>query len=339
MENKLGLFIIFLVFSGGLLLANNFFDFQKMLTGNMVSTGTINITILPRPGAEEPTIVTPTVSGGGGSTFGGEELISIDPKSIKILLKDIDIFKQPFKITNNNKNLLKLVFESNLKDIIIFSEERINLMPRESKSIELIFQSKPNTKKGVHTGKILIKNNGVVIKEISVIVEIETTQKLFDLTMNILPEYKTIKSSENLPVIITIFDIAGIGKSEVNLEYQIKDFSGNILNGLEENLTIENQMSFTKLINIPWNTKAGEYVVDVILRKGATVSTTSQVFTVSGELYEEKPLSNNNLSVILIILIIALFIATLVIISKFKRLAKNSKIHKKTHNFKIKRKV
>ena len=115
------------------------------------------------------------------------------------------------------------------------------------------------------------------------------------------------------------------GEEVVDLEYVIKDFNGNIVSSISEELTIDGQISFTKLIDIPFGLKPGEYVIAIILKSGNTVSTTSHLFSISEEAIEEIPFSRGSLMILLLIIIGALTTTLINVIYRFKKINTHKK--------------
>jgi Sec-independent protein translocase protein TatA len=283
----------------------------------------------------EETPVTPPTPGspGGGGSSGGstttpvsKEKFSVDKELIKISTKVGETFKVSLKIKNLGSEESTFSLESNLKDKLIFSEEKFSIKPQEEKTIELTFYSTKEVKPDVYPGEISISSQGE-IKKIPIIFEIESKQVLFDISLDIPSKYKEIFPGEDLLIQLTLFNLGEVGKVDVSVNYVIKDFEGNTISENDEMIAVETQASFSRTIKLPSGIKPGEYVVATNVKYGNSVGTSSNIFRVKGE--EKSKLWNNSLFLALIGIIIIIIVIIIIFEYEHRKLGSSIKKYNK----------
>jgi len=250
-------------------------------------------------------VETPSGRGGGGGSVVTEKDFFVDQAVVKVLLKQEESFKTSLKIKNteNTSQNFQLSLSPSLDGLIFLSENNFSLKKGEEKIIFLIFSSDENTLLGVHTGNLEIKGEGKT-KEIPVIFSIKSKEVLFDVSLDIPLEYKEILSGEELVLQLTLFNLADIGKTDVSIEYIVKDFEGNTLVEESEVVTVETQVSFSKTIKLPLDVELGDYLAIVQVRYGDSLGSSSDMFHVIGELEIGKLEANKYFIIVLFVLII-----------------------------------
>ncbi len=287
------------------------------------------------------TPVTPVVEGGGGG--GGaavEKDFSIDPELIKVVIKQGETFKIPVKIKNlaNKEQAFEIELGKSLTDMILISETSFSLKVGEEKSIYITFVSNEKTEPGVYTGNIKVKTP-YKTKEISIIDTIKSTKVLFDISLDIPPKYKEILAGEELLLQSTLFNLGEVGKTDVSIEYIIKDFEGNTIIQESEVVAVETQVSFSKFFKMPSDIKKGDYVAISQARYDGSLGSSSAIFRI---VEKETPKLNTGMIIFIIIIILLILIIILVMkfgIDKFKKLDKDI-IDKRSYVYKnIEKKV
>jgi hypothetical protein len=224
--------------------------------------------------------VTGTSSGAGGSTEQkASGNIQIDKEIIKVKIKPEQEFNVSFTIKNNFSGSLDFNLETNLKDLLKFSEEKFSINSKNSKEIVLIFKASNKTNLGVYSGKITIKTS-IQTLEIPVILEVESQKVLFDISLDIPSEYKEIIPGNDLLLQVTIFNIGSLENVETSVNYLIKDLEGEVISSQEEKITVKDQLTFSKRINIPGTVKLGTYVAAIQVSYDNTLGTSSDIFRV-----------------------------------------------------------
>ena len=288
--NKPATILIYnLAFSDPRILKDGTVCSASICTQNSYSGGTLsfNVTEFSVYSAEEtPTETVTTVIGGGGG--GGTRIIEkpiffeVDKEIIKIQLKIGEKLSLPLKISNKHTISLDFSIESNLNELLSFSETNFSIEKGQSKEILLAFHAKENFDPGVYSGKIIIKTKEST-KEILLIIEVKTKKVIFDVSLDILPKYKEIFAGEKIVFQITIFNLGEVKEAEVLINYLIKDFEGNTLHSKEETITIENQASFSRTIKTPENIKPEDYLLVIQTKYDGTVGTASEIFRIKNK--------------------------------------------------------
>jgi len=278
------------------------------------SEGSISLTVNAPEGEPEPGPITaPTTGGigGGGGTTEERSKIIVTPEKIKTSVKVNEISKQRLTVTNIGRKSTQVTAEViAIKDILGISQRSFLLNPGENKVLVLeIFTEEP----GGSTGQLVIstKDQRIVIP---IIIEAETQQVLFDLSIDLKP--KTLHPGEELSVFATLFNLYEVGLVDVNIKYSIKDFTNNIILEKEETITMENQATFSKTFTLPKSIKPEEHVLIVQATHGETVGTASESFLV---IKVETP-KEFNIYYVLIPLTILLIILILILMYKKRSL-------------------
>lgn len=251
-------------------------------------------------------------SGGGGGGALVEKDFSVDTEIIKVMTR----IGESFKISIRIKNLADIgqSFEvhvsPSLKGLVFLSEESFYLKGGEEKSIELTFVSGKETKLGVYTGRLEIKTS-YKTKWIPIIYSIKSKMVLFDVSLDIPVEYKEIFPGEELLLQLTLFNLGEVGKTDVSIEYIIKDFEGNIITEQKDIVSVETQVSFSKTIKMPSTIKPGDYVAIAQVRYDTSFGSSSAIFHV---VEKEKPEIKTIYSVVMIVVLTLVMIVLLLLI-------------------------
>ena len=292
----------------GSVCASSICTFESYSGGNLK----FNVTGFSIYSAEEtPITETVTVStGGGGGTIVIEKpvIFEMDKELIKVQLKLGEKLSIPLNISNKHTTSLDFNIESNLNELLSFSETNFSIEKGQSKDILLSFYAKKDFEPGVYTGKIIIKTKEV-IKEIPLIIEVKTEKVIFDVSLNIPLKYKEIFAGEKIVFQITIFNLGEVKEAEVLINYFIKDFEDNIIYSKEKTITVENQASFLRTIKTPKNLSSGEYIIAVETRYDRTVGTASDVFRIKmKETFLDKYIIYVIFTLIILIIILIIII-------------------------------
>ncbi len=235
-----------------------------------------NVTSFSVYSAEETPVTLPAApptGGGGGRGIGFE----VTPKKIEVRMKQGKVFKTILKIKNLGKSPQNFTInKAGLEDFLIIKEKEIILNPGEEKEINLIFIASTAS---THTGKLIISIKGAK-KEIPILLEVKSRILLFDVILKIPPKYKNIQANESLTFDVRIFDLGEMGKTNLSLEYYIKDFEGGTIVKEKENITIETQVSFSKTLRLPKDIPDGQYLAGVDVKYDISLSTASDTFNV-----------------------------------------------------------
>src|SRR3989344_3892635 len=252
---------------------------------------------------------TTTGGGGGGATTKSiKKDFSVEPILIKIVLKQGESFKTSIRIQNTEKTpqSFDISVSPSLKDILSISETSVTLQPDEEKVIYLNFISNNSTEPNVYTGNIEVKTP-YKTKQVPVIATIKSEKILFDVSLDIPIDYKEVLAGEELVFQITLFNLGEKEKSDVELEYIVKNFQGELIVEQKETVTLENQDSFSRTIKLPKEIPSGDYVAIVQAKYQNSVGSSSVMFHVS-EKESLKFVKNKYFFVILIVVVLLILI-------------------------------
>lgn len=261
--------------------------------------------------------------GGGGAAAGGggggggiplplkeEEKkggdFSVSPSSIKeeLLLNGA----KTKTITIKNTGDVALAFSLNvitITDMVLLSDTSFSLSPGEEKIIEANLIGK---KLGSYIGEIKIEADGI-IKSISVVIEVESEQALFDAKMDIPSAYMEVKPGDELKTQITLLNIGPPKKVDVTATYIIKDKKGNVVYESSETFAVEKQTSFAKSFKIPKYLEPGDYIAIVEVRYENSFAVSSELFRVISEKSVVQQIAKSKpLAVVFVIFIAFVFL-------------------------------
>src|SRR3989338_7090015 len=169
--------------------------------------------------------------------------------------------------------------------------DSLNLIVNESKDVIWNVKNPGNLQSIKANGKI--SRNGTaklyLEKDNEKILIFDSTKQLFDVNVEVLPDYKKILQGEELLIQIVLFNLRGFGSADVNVKYYIKDPNGNLVAAEEETVTVETQAKFIRKLLIPSDLKPGAYVAFVeVTTPDGLVGTSSDSFEVRAR-FEEGP--------------------------------------------------
>lgn len=278
---------------------------RESYTGNTLK---FNVTSFSVYSAEETPseVPVPTPSGGGGVTKKVKEF-TIDKEFIKIQSKIGETIQIDLKIENPTDSTFEFNISKNFEDLLFISEESFTLKPGEEKNISLIFFSTNETPVGVYVGEITVKGNSIT-KLIPIIFEVESKNVLFDVSLNVPPEYKNLFAGKELLVQLTLFNIGDIERGDVLITFIIKDFNGKTILTKEEIVTVETQQaSLSRILKLPKDIALGSYVVIAEIRYDGSVGTSSDTFHIKEHIYKNKFFIISFVILIILIIIIIIF--------------------------------
>lgn len=153
----------------------------------------------------------------------------------------------------------------------------------------------------------------------------DSEKPLFDVNVEVLPEYKKIYQGDELLLQIVLFNLKGFGAFDVNVAYSIKDEDGNIIAAEEEIVAVETQAKLIRKLLIPSDIKPGTYKAFVEVKSGESlIGTSSDLFEVQARYVKEHPPEYRYIAYGLGALAV-LSIAVLVLVLVLKRIKKTKK--------------
>lgn len=206
--------------------------------------------------------------------------------------------------------------------------DNLNLVVNESKNIAWNLRN-PGSLKSLKASGAISRNGTAKVyiqKDSEKVLIFDSTKQLFDVNVEVLPDYKRIFQGDELLIQIILFNLRGFGSADVNVKYSIKDTKGNLMAAQEETITVETQAKFIRKLLIPPDLKPGTYVTFVeVETPDDLIGTSSDLFEVTVKYEEKYPLQLRyyilGLSGMVILIIIIIFAAYL-----FKKIKRKKRV-------------
>ncbi|MBI4149089.1 hypothetical protein HY491_01450, partial [Candidatus Woesearchaeota archaeon] len=131
----------------------------------------------------------------------------------------------------------------------------------------------------VYVGEITVIG-GQSVKQVPVVIEVESEENLFDVNVEVLDKYKEVFPGEDILAKIQVFNLKETGRIDIDVEYTIRDSLGKIIVGERETLAIDTQVEFVRDIQLPRDAAAGPYVFAVKITRLGTTSVSTDAFEV-----------------------------------------------------------
>jgi hypothetical protein len=219
---------------------------------------------------ETPASVIPSRGGGGGEEPTNveettKEDIYFSVENLKFFLKQGESLKKSFIVANNGEKDVKFdIFVSeSLKEIISLVEPYHTLSSGDSKVMVVQSFSGEENPPDLYIG-YLIFDFGDFKKFLSMAIQIESKNSLFDVELFLSREKKRFLPGDNLNFIVSLRNMAGDPKlGDVSLEYLIKDSNGNLILSSQESYAVETTASKEATLKLPSDLIRGKYYVYV----------------------------------------------------------------------------
>jgi hypothetical protein len=258
--------------------------------------------------------VVPPSGGGGG---GGAPSVKVDfdlEKDTYETTIPLD-FTEYVEIGITNKATSQKSFnieKSQLDGIVFLDSNMITLSGREEGKIK--FTVKAPSEVGIYTGKIIV-TSGSTKKEILIVINVKSDKSLFDISVKISPDKKTIRPGENIDAQISLLQAGIKEKMDVTLNYVIKDFDGVVYLQESESIMVFDQKSFDKEFHTA-DFPIGDYVLGAELVYPEGVAVASSQFKIK----EGFKFTKENIVFFAILFVLIMFIAIIIfLIRKYKR--------------------
>jgi len=244
-----------------------------------------NVTMFSIYSAEEtPSDGEGSSGGGGGTKSTVEEDIEFNVDLFKLKVSQGHSEEQDLIITNNGPSKIdfSLEIEESVDVFLDLDYSDFSIDPGEIKIIPISVFASPSTIPNLYFGKLIFKSK-MFSKELPVLVEVESSDPLFDVGLKIPKQFKNIKPGEDFLVLVDIFNLGDgeVGR-DVVLEFSIKDSEGKTVLKKENSVAIETSVSHSELITLPGDIEIGMYVVYV------KVLYVDKIASASGTFYVEK---------------------------------------------------
>lgn len=225
-------------------------------------------------------------SGGPAGPSGYEEFV-VDP-----LFITTNVYRgqgKSYDLTIENTGTLNLnlsLAAYNLSDMALLSEDYVYLHPGEKRVVQVYLYALSSAQPGVYFGKIFIKS-GSLVEIVNVVVEVKKREALFDINLAVLPEFKTVTAGDNLKVLVNMLNVGLYGQAvDVDLLLYVTNFDKVILyESSKEVLAVETNLSVTRDLYVPVDTKGGTYLVLGEMKYGNITISTYDTFVVVEKKY------------------------------------------------------
>lgn len=262
-------------------------------------------------------------SSGGGGGGGGGGGVSIDignfevnPEFITatVLQDEGQSFDVKLKnIGGKNMNIQANVSE-NITDVALLNEKEFVLHADEEKTIRVYLYALRDQEPGIYYGEVVF-GSGPLKKIVKIVLSVKKKEALFDLSVNIPDEYKTVTAGSNVKALVDMLNVGLYGTAvDVELYLYISDFNKLILYETQkEVLAVKTNLSVERDLFVPLDTVSGTYlVVGEAKYKNITVSS-FDTFNVVEKKYVRVSL------VLIILVIVALILLILFILWKRRK--------------------
>ena len=243
-------------------------------------------------------VITPTVN------------IAVDPSEISLTMAINTAVDRIIEITNLETSQVTVsVRQSGLDNMVILGETSLQLASGETKNLNVRFVAPGQP--GIFTGKILIGSRQVLVS-----LNVKTKLLLFDSNIVVLNKDYKVAQGNKLKTQVTLIPLGDEERLDVTLNYEIKDYDGEIHLTQSETVLVERQMNFKRNFDTGM-LSLGKYIVGLELVYPGGVAPSSAHF----EIVERIPIDFGNLVFYLIIAIfmVAILIVILLIIRKRKQ--------------------
>ncbi len=227
-------------------------------------------------------------AGGGGGGAGaaglpGEEFevsFGVSDHSIRVSLRESRGMEKKVIITNDGTATLEMEVDNPLSGILQITPGTFTLAPGQQEELRFVFNPRLSADPDIYSGMVEVRGTfgGTVNEEIFVVVEIESDEVVVDASLDLLT--KTIKAGEDLTATLTLFNLREITEAEVALTYLISAVDQSIVYEETEIIPVRDQVSFSKVIDLPDDLPPGTYLFSVKVVYEETLAAASDTFTI-----------------------------------------------------------
>src|SRR3989338_6696598 len=201
---------------------------------------------------------------------------------------------------------------------VTLTQNRFVLQKGESKTVSVRFDSS-KLQPEVYIGSLVV-TSGKEQSLIPIIFEVESKDILFDVNLDIPPDYAEVQPGGRVVANLKLFDLAsggttqGFGPTSLNVEYYIYNNEGAVVSSESESVVVDRQVQISKSVSLPGSLKDGAYVFTVVVRYKTSVGVSSYLFHVGKPVLESASFfeSFGNWEVFAVLGVIVLFFFALI---------------------------
>ena len=304
------------------------FGYIKADVLSINSGGTTNISINPNSFTEgffsqpsSPTVSNQTnqtnQSGGGPSGTGvtppSTVSISVSPAMFNLNMLINSNLQEVISVANSGSGYATLnISETGLDNMIILENNSISIAPGQVQNFNVIFVA-PNAT-GIYNGSIIVGN--VVIP---VSLNVQTKLLLFDSNIVVLNKNYQVLRGTPLQTQVTLIPMGVNVRTDVTLDYSIKDYNGTVYLTRSETLLVTNETSIKRNFDTG-SLPIGNYTVNLQLIYSNGIAPSSAAFQVVSTV-------SSSVGLLVYYLIVAIFVifALIIILIIVRRVIKYRK--------------
>ncbi|MFH1425493.1 MAG: hypothetical protein ABIG28_02055, partial [archaeon] len=287
---------------------------QNNYSGGNLSFNVTEFSVYSAEETPADEVVTPGgsgVSGGGGIPKEVPYNFTVDREIISVELKQGKGTREIIRVKNTGTESItidKISFPL-IEEFVKLSETSFFLVPGQSKEIIVDFFVGEDVFPEPHTGKIVIEGGGVT-RTVYVAIDIKSENALFDIKVEMLPEYAQINPGEKVEVEIYLENVGMSGTAvDVDLFVTIMDFEDEVVVEFrKEVLAVETNLSIIREFQIPSGIPLGKYLFAGEIKYGNVSASSFDMFDVVEGLPKLSFLSKMMLFVILFVLLVGVSI-------------------------------
>ena len=168
---------------------------------------------------------------------------------------------------------------------VTFGESDFTLQSNQNKDISVKLDANV-AGKGAHIGSVKI-TSGADVQLIPVIFEVESREVLFDINLDVAPEYTEIQPGGRFIAQLKIYDLTwggtseGMGPTNVDVEYYVYGIDGTLVSSEVDSIVVNRQTQVTKNLDFPSNANKGDYVFVAVAKYKTSLGSSTAMFSVS----------------------------------------------------------
>ncbi len=236
-----------------------------------------------------PAAAAAAAAGGGGGGGGGGAVgkaiaeptpfFEMSEKKVKVILKQSQSVEKTVTIVNYGKSELQMEIINPFAEVSVYPENFI-LPAGGEQEIVLLFNPSKDAQPEIYTGTLAVKGiwgEDQLVRNIAIVLEVESERILFDGSIDL--GKKSFFPGEELDYTVII---SGLLPGEVSAIYTVSSLEGELIFTEEEVISIKEQVSFSKSVELPDDLAPGEYVLALKMKSGESFATATELFTVTG---------------------------------------------------------
>ena len=261
---------------------------------------------------------TTTTGGGGGGGGGATTTTTVLSSDLAVAQKKLNInaiskesVEREITITNTGEGNIDL--QVNLEGFggsASVSPVYFTLAPGEQKDVILKINA---DEKGLMTGTVEFISGGIIVAESNVAVNIMSENFLFDSTISLSRQYRTVSAGENLLAQIDLQQVGPQEKVDVVANYIIKDFAGNSYLEDSETFYVLGDKTFTKDFHTA-DLPPGKYVLALEIVYPGAFATSSVQFEVLQKENQVYGFFDKNLVLIIVLTVAIIFVLVSIVL-------------------------